>query len=297
MKELVVSERRSCTLIGIPRSSYRYRPIERVDDGLGDKLHEIAEEDPTAGYRTAWAHLRREGRVINHKRVQRVWREEGLTQPKKRKRKRYLGGAAPIEATHPNHVWTYDFVHDRTENGHPLRILTVEDEYTREGLAVVAGRNLPSSRVKEVIKSLILERGVPEYLRSDNGPELVAVELTEWLMEQSVKTHHIDPGSPWQNAYGESFNAILRRECLNRELFHSMLEARIKTDRWRSCYNTTRPHSGLGFLTPTEFRDGVRIPLLERGQPSSHRRRRERWKNQKQQTNKKPDLYLQVVQA
>jgi len=297
MKELVVSERRSCTLIGIPRSSYRYRPIERVDDGLGEKLHEIAEEDPTAGYRTAWAHLRREGRVINHKRVQRVWREEGLTQPKKRKRKRYLGGAVPIEATHPNHVWTYDFVHDRTENGHPLRILTVEDEYTREGLAVVAGRNLPSSRVKEVIKSLILERGVPEYLRSDNGPELVAVELTEWLMEQSVKTHHIDPGSPWQNAYGESFNAILRRECLNRELFHSMLEARIKTDRWRSRYNTTRPHSGLGFLTPTEFRDGVRIPLLERGQPSSHRRRRERWKNQKQQTNKKPDLYLQVVQA
>jgi len=297
IKELAVSERRSCTLIGIARSSYRYRPIERVDDRLGTKLHEIAKEDPTAGYRTAWAHLRREGRVINHKRVQRIWREEGLTQPRKRKRKRYLGGAVPIEATHRNHVWTYDFVHDRTENGHPLRILTVEDEYTREGLAVVVGRNLPSSRVKEVIESLILDHGVPEYVRSDNGPELVAVELTEWLMEQSVKTHHIDPGSPWQNAYGESFNAILRRECLNRELFHSMLEAQIKMDRWRSRYNTKRPHSGLGFLTPTEFRDRVRIPLLERGQPSSHRRRRECWKNQKQQTHKKPGLYLQVVQT
>lgn len=297
MKELAVSERRGCTLIGIPRSSYRYRPIERVDDGLGTKLHEIAAEDPTAGYRTAWAHLRREGRVINHKRVQRVWREQGLTQPEKRKRKRYLGGAVPIEATHRNHVWTYDFVHDRTENGHPLRILTVEDEYTREGLAATVGRNLPSSRVKEVIEALIADRGVPEYVRSDNGPELVAVELTEWLMEQSIKTHHIDPGSPWQNAYGESFNAILRRECLNRELFHSMLEAQIKTDRWRSRYNTKRPHSGLGFLTPTEFRDGVRIPLLERGQPSSHRRRRECWKNQKQQTHNKPDLYLQVVQT
>ena len=297
MKELAVSERRGCTLIGIPRSSYRYSPIERVDDGLGTKLHEIAAEDPTAGYRTAWAHLRREGRVINHKRVQRVWREQGLTQPRKRKRKRYLGGAVPIEATHRNHVWTYDFVHDRTENGHPLRILTVEDEYTREGLAVVVGRNLPSSRVKEVIELLIADRGVPEYVRSDNGPELVAMELTQWLMEQSIKTHHIDPGSPWQNAYGESFNAILRRECLNRELFHSMLEAQIKTDRWRSRYNMKRPHSGLGFLTPTEFRDGVRIPLLERGQPSSHQRRRECWKNQKQQTHNKPDLYLQVVQT
>ena len=151
IKELAVSERRGCTLIGVPRSSYRYRPIERVDDGLGTKLHEMAKEDTTAGYRTAWAHLRREGRVINHKRVWRVWREQGLTQPEKRKRKRYLGVAVPIEATHRNHVWTYDFVHDRTENGHPLRILTVEDEYTREGLAATVGRNLPSSRVKEVI--------------------------------------------------------------------------------------------------------------------------------------------------
>jgi len=296
MKELAVSERRSCALIGIPRSSYRYRAIERVDDGLGTKLHDIAEEDATAGYRTAWAHLRRGGHLINHKRVQRVWKEEGLNQPKKQTRKRHLGGAVPIEATHPNHVWTYDFIHDRTENGHSLRILTVEDEYTREGLAVVAGRNLPASRVKQVIELLILDRGAPEYLRSD-GPEFIAVELIEWLMEQSVKTHHIDPGSPWQNAYGESFNAILRRECLNRELFHSVLAARIKTDRWRSRYNTKRPHSGLGFLTPEEFREGVTIPLLERGQPSTHRRRRERWKNRKQQVNKKSDLYLQVVQT
>ena len=297
MKELAVSERRSCTLIGIPRSTYRYRAIERVDDGLRTKLHDIAEDDATAGYRTAWAHLRREGHLVNHKRVQRVWREEGLTQPKKQTRKRHLGGAVPIEATHPNHVWTYDFVHDRTENGHPLRILTVEDEYTREGLAVEAGRSLPASRVKQVVKSLILDRGAPEYVRSDNGPELIAVELTAWLMDQGVKTHHIDPGSPWQNAYGESFNAILRRECLNRELFHSVLEARVKTERWRTCYNTKRPHSGLGFLTPEEFRDGIRIPLLEHGQPSTHRRRRERWKNRKQQANKKSDLYLHVVQA
>lgn len=176
-----------------------------------------------------------------------------------------LGGEVPIEATHPNHVWTYDFVHDRTENDHPLRILTVEDEYTREGLATEVGRSLPASRVKEVIEALIRDRGAPEYVRSDNDPELIAVELTEWLMNQSVKTHHIDPRSPWQNAYGESFNSILRRECLNRELFHSVLEARVKTNRWRHRYNTKRPHSGLGFLTPEEFPDGVRIPLLETG--------------------------------
>ena len=253
-----MSERRSCQLIGAGRSSYRNRPIERVDDGLAAKLHAIAREDPTAGYRTAWVYLRHEGWLVNHKRVQRVWREEGLTQ----RRKRYKGRSVPLEAAHANHVWTYDFIHDRTEDGQPLRMLTVEDEYTREGLAVAVGRSMPAKRVKEDLMELFGERGVPEYLRSDNGPELVAMELTEWLVEQGVNTHHIDPGSPWQNAYGESFNAILRRECLNRELFHGVLEARIKTQLWRRRYNERCPHSSLGYLTPVQFRDGVQIPLL-----------------------------------
>ncbi len=295
MKEQSVSERRSCQLMGICRSSYHYQPVDRGDTDLMSRLREIAEDNPTAGYRTAWALLRRDGLAINHKRVQRVWKEARLTQPAKRKRKRYRGGSVPVTATHERHVWTYDFVHDRTENGQSVRILTVEDEYTREGIAVEVGRNMPAKRVKEVLVGLFAERGAPEYVRSDNGPEFIAHELTEWLMEEGVKTHHIDPGSPWQNAYGESFNAILRRECLNRELFHSVLEARVKAERWRQRYNQWRPHSGLGYLTPEQFRNGVRIPLLERGQPSSHRRSCEIHKEKQQQ--KTTDLYLQVVQS
>jgi len=296
MKARSVSERRSCQLIGISRSSYRYRPIERPDDGLRARLHAIAGEDPTAGYRTAWAYLRREGWVVNHKRVQRIWKEEGLTQPVKRRRKRHKGRTIPLKATHADHVWTYDFIHDRTEDGEPLRMLTVEDEYTREGLAVAVGRSMPARKVKEVLTVLFAERGVPEYIRSDNGPELVATELTEWLVDVGVKTHHIDPGSPWQNAYGESFNAILRRECLNRELFYGVLEARVKTELWRRRYNERRPHSSLGYLTPVQFRDGVSIPLLERGRPSTHHRSCEIVK-ERQDKKKTADLYLQVVHS
>jgi putative transposase len=295
MKQESVSERRSCQLIGMWRSSYRYRPVVRDDGGLAAKLHEIAAEDATAGYRTAWAYLRQDGALVNHKRVQRVWKEEGLTQPVKKSRKRGKGGSVPLQATHVNHVWTYDFIHDRTEDGQPLRFLTVEDEYTREGLAVVARRSMPADRVIEVLKVLFSERGAPEYLRSDNGPELIAAKLVEWLSKRGVQTHHIDPGSPWQNAYGESFNAILRRECLNRELFYGVLEARVKTEVWRQRYNNQRPHSSLGYRTPVQFRDGVRVPLLERGRPSTHHRRREIEKERR--ANKQADLYLQVVQS
>jgi len=294
MKQQSVSERRSCQLIGIWRSSYRYQPVVRDDGGLATKLHEIAAEDPTAGYRTAWAYLRQDGLLVNHKRVQRVWKEEGLTQPVKRRRKRAKGGSVPLEATHANHVWTYDFIHDRTEDGQPLRFLTVEDEYTREGLETATGRSMTGDRVIDVLKALFSERGAPEYLRSDNGPELVCAEVVEWLSRRGVQTHHIDPGSPWQNAYGESFNAIFRRECLNRELFHGVLEARVKTEVWRQRYNNRRPHSSLGFRTPVQFRDGVRVPLLERGRPSTHHRSRELEKQRR--ANKKADLYLQVVQ-
>ena len=295
MKQQSVSERRSCQLIGISRSSYRYQPVVQDNDGLAAKLHEIAAEDPTAGYRTAWAYLRHDGLLVNHKRVQRVWKEEGLTQPVKKGRKRHKGGSVPLQATHTNHVWTYDFIHDRTEDGQPLRFLTVEDEYTREGLTVATERSMPADRVIEVLKVLFFERGAPEYLRSDNGPELIATKLVEWLGKQGVKTHHIDPGSPWQNAYGESFNAILRRECLNRELFYGVLEARVKTESWRQRYNERRPHSSLGYRTPVQFRDGIQVPLLERGRPSTHHRQCEIEKERR--AKKKADLYLQVVQS
>jgi len=294
MKQQSVSERRSCQLIGIRCSSYRYQPVVRDDGDLAARLHEIAAEDATAGYRTAWAYLRQDGLWVNHKRVQRVWKQEGLTQPIKKGRKRAKGGAVPLQATHVNHVWTYDFVHDRTEDGQPLRFLTVEDEYTREGLIVAVGRSMPAVRVIEVLKVLFRERGRPEYLRSDNGPELVSSKLMEWLGQRGVQTHHIDPGSPWQNAYGESFNAILRRECLNRDLFYGILEARVKTKAWRQRYNNRRPHSSLGYRTPVQFRDGVRVPLLEHGRPSTHHRSREI--EIQRRAKKKADLYLQVVQ-
>lgn len=276
------------------RSSYRYHPITRDDEWLVTKLREIAEEHPTAGYRTAWAYLRHAGDVVNHKRVQRVWKEAQLTQPVKHRRKRSKGGSVPLSATHKDHVWTYDFVHDRTEDNQALRMLTIEDEYTREGLAVIIRRHMPARRVQETLAELFKLRGTPEYLRSDNGPELVATKLTEWLIEQGVNTHHIDPGSPWQNAYGESFNAILRRECLNRDLFHSVLEARVKTQLWLREYNEERPHSSLGYLTPVQFRDGIQIPLLAQGHPSCHQRSREI--AEERQANKRADLYLQVVQ-
>ena len=290
-----MSERRSCQLIGICRTSYCYQPVVRADDGLAAKLHKIAADDPTAGYRTAWAYLRHDGWLVNHKRVQRVWKEEGLRQPVKKGRKRAKGGSVPLQATQANHVWTYDFIHDRTEDGQPLRMLTVEDEYTREGLAVAVGRSMPAERVIEVLKALFYERRAPTYLRSDNGPELISTKLVEWLGKRGVQTHHIDPGSPWQNAYGESFNAILRRECLNRELFYGVLEARVKTEAWRQRYNNRRPHSSLGYRTPAQFRDGVRVSLLERGRPSTHHRRREIEKERRDK--KKVKLYLQVVQS
>ena len=295
MKDYNVSERRSCELVGISRSSYRYEPVRReADAALAAKLREIAWENKVAGYRTAWAYLRREGIKVNHKRVYRIWKEEGLGLPREKKRVRNKGSLAPLKATHPNHVWTYDFVHDRTVDGQPLCILTVEDEHTREGLKVAVDRNMPASRVKEVLESLFAERGLPEYIRSDNGPEFIARKLTEWLDCLHVKPHHIEPGSPWQNAYGESFNATLRRECLNQELFHSLLDAKVKTKKWRQWYNEAQPRSALGYLTSVEFRDGIRIELLEHGRLSSHHNRKvnENMRHKKVRQN----LYLPLVQ-
>ncbi|MBC7093303.1 IS3 family transposase [Candidatus Bipolaricaulota bacterium] len=266
------------------------------DERLKADLRVIAGEYPGAGYRTAWALLWREGLPINHKRVQRLWKEAGLTQPRKRKRRRRTVEGVPVKATHADHVWTDDFIHDRTVGGGALRMLTVEDEYTREGLAVEVGSSMPAGQVKAVLADLFEGRGLPGYLRSDNGPEFIAHELTEWLTERGVQTHHIAPGSPWQNAYGESGGAALRRECLNQELFHGVLDAKVKTGLWRQRYNRQRPHSALGYRTPEEFREGVRIPLLERGQPSTYHRRQENGRKRRNRANE-PSLSLPLVRS
>jgi transposase InsO family protein len=211
--------------------------------------------------------LRRDQLKVNHKRVHRLWKQLGLQCPVRRKRKRSQHpGGVPQEATHPNHVWTYDFVFDTTSDGRALKFLTLIDEFTRECLAIKVGRRLPAKAVIEALEQVFAERGVPEYLRSDNGPEFVARAVQSWLKERQVKTRYIEPGSPWQNAYGESFNGRFRDECLNMEVFYSLAEAATIVEMWRQSYNQERPHSSLGYRTPAEFAASWRLeskPAIE----------------------------------
>jgi len=206
------------------------------------------------GYRRITALLQIEGWKINHKRVFRIWRQEGLKVPKKQpKRGRlWLGNGSCIRKRpeYRNHVWSYDFVADRTQDGRTLRILTVIDEFTRECLALEVKRKLNSQDVLRVLARLFLEKGVPEFIRSDNGGEFTAIVVREWLKGLKVETLFIQPGSPWENGYNESFNGKLQDELLKRELFCSLKEAQVLIERWRIEYNTIRPHSSLGYRPP-----------------------------------------------
>ena len=191
---------------------------------------------------------------MNHKRVERLWREEGLKVPQKQPRRRRLwlnrSSCIRLRAERPSHVWSYDFVSDRTSDGRPLRMLTVIDEFTRECLAIYVARKITAMDVLETLAALFVERGTPDFIRSDNGPEFVADIIREWLERLGVQTLFIEPGSPWENGYIESFNGKLRYELLNGEIFDTVLEARIVIDRWRWEYNTIRPHSALGNKPP-----------------------------------------------
>jgi putative transposase len=249
-----VSERRSCQLMGISRPGFHYQE-RKADGALLEKLKAIASEHPRYGYRRACAVLRRSGVLVNHKRVHRVWQQAQLSLPLCRPRKRRVGsaGISCSQALFPNHVWTYDFVFDRCANGQQVKLLTVVDEYTRESLAIRAATSIKSGAVIEVLSRLIAERGTPAYLRSDNGPEFVATRVKEWLKRQGIQTLYIEPGSPWQNARGESFNGRLRDECLNVEWFRNLQEARAIIETWRRHYNEARPHSSLDYRTPSEF--------------------------------------------
>jgi putative transposase len=249
-----VSERRSCQLVGISRPGFHYQE-RKVDGALLEKLKVIACQHPRYGYRRAWAVLRRSGDQINHKRVHRVWREAKLSLPLRRPRKRRVGsaGISCSQALSPNHVWTYDFVFDRCANGQQVKLLTVVDEYTRESLAIQVATSIKSRAVIEILRGLIAERGAPLYLRSDNGSEFVATRVKEWLKQKGIQTLYIEPGSPWQNARGESFNGRLRDECLNVEWFKNLREAVVIIEAWRRHYNEARPHSSLDYRTPCEF--------------------------------------------
>ena len=255
LTERRVSQRRACALLGVGRSSVRYRARARDDADVLKRIKDLAKAYPRFGYRRITEMLRRTGPSVNVKRVHRLWVMAGLGLPARRPRKKRRGsGSVPLTATHPNHVWTYDFMEDWTTDGRKLRFLTVIDEFTREGMAIAVRRSFPAPRVLDVLKRLDAEHGLPEFLRSDNGPEFIALAVQAWLADQGAATHYIDPGSPWQNAFGESFNGRFRDECLNLELFIGLAEAAVIAESWRVHYNHVRPHSSLGYLTPIEFK-------------------------------------------
>jgi len=215
---------------------------------------ELAQAYGRYGYRRITALLQREGWRVNHKKVERIWRQEGLKVPRKQPKRRRLwlndGSCIRRRAEYPNHVWSYDFVFDRTHDGRPIRMLTMVDEYTRECLTVDVARQYRSEHVLDKLGELFVERGVPTYLRSDNGSEFTANAVREWLRRVGVKTLFIEPGSPWENGYVESFNGKLRDELLNGEIFYTLKEAQVITEWWRREYNSFRPHSSLGYRPP-----------------------------------------------
>jgi putative transposase len=215
---------------------------------------ELATEYGRYGYRRVTALLRGEGWPVNHKRVERIWRQEGLKVPKRQPKRRRLwlndGSCIRLSPAYRNHVWSYDFVADRTADGRAIRMLTIVDEHTRECLSIDVARRLTSEDVLERLSDLFVRCGVPNYIRSDNGPEFTATRVREWLTRVEVKTLFIEPGSPWENGYIESFNGKLRDELLAREVFDTLLEAKVLIERWRQAYNTIRPHSSLGYRAP-----------------------------------------------
>jgi len=217
----------------------------------------LVKRHPRYGYRRIWALLRGEGFAINRKRVYRLWRKEGLKVPVKQGRKRRLGqsanGIVHHRAMHKDHVWAWDFIHDRTEDGRALKFLSIVDEYTRECLALEVRRSFKSGDVIDVLKELFLIRGTPEHIRSDNGSEFIAGRLVAWLSSAKVQASYIAPGSPWENGYAESFHGRVRDELLDSELFTCLAETKMLSVQWRMEYNHRRPHSSLGYVAPAVF--------------------------------------------
>ena len=250
-----ISERRVCRAIEQPRSSQRYIPqIPNWDKCLTQRIVDLAMRYGRYGYRRITALLQAEGWWVNHKRVERIWRLEGLKVPQKQPKRGRLwlndGSCVRLRPDHRNHVWSYDFVMDTTDDGRPFRMLNVIDEYTRECLAIQVGRKLKAGDVQECLTELFCTRGVPEHIRSDNGSEFTTRMIRTWLNKLGTKTLFIEPGSPWENGYIESFNGKLRDELLNREIFYTLQEAKILIEHWRRVYNQVRPHSALGYKPP-----------------------------------------------
>jgi transposase InsO family protein len=264
-KQIDVSERRACEVVSQPRMTQRYKSKQPdKDKALTAEINELARRHKRYGYRMITAKLRQRGWIVNHKRVQRIWQKEGLQVPYRRKFKKSKGSSenscSVKKAKYPNHVWSYDFISDQTEDGGKLKLLTVLDEFTRESPAIEVGRSIRAKDVITVLDYLFMVRGVPKFIRSDNGPEFIADAIKKWLKRNHVETLYIAPGSPWENGYIESFNGRLRDDVLNREVFYSVKEARVIVENWRLEYNNHRPHSGLGYMTPAAYATSCNPP-------------------------------------
>lgn len=260
-EKLAVSERRACEVLGQPRSTQRYTPQEdKEEQRLVMQMLELVREHPRYGYRRVTALLEQDGWNINRKRVYRLWLQEGLKVPQKQRNKRAIGsrdGACQQRhAMHKDHVWTWDLIFDRTANGRSVKILSIVDEFTRECLALEVSRKFKARDVIDVLADLLVIRGVPKHIRSDNGPEFVAKAIRRWLKRAGVEALYITPGSPWENGFVESFHSRLRDACLSMEVFDNVKHAQTLVASWRSDYSHRRPHSSLGYQTPAAFAAG-----------------------------------------
>jgi putative transposase len=275
-----ISERRACRLVYQPRGTQRYQAAQRADeDALTHAIIQLASQYGRYGYRRITALLQRAGWRVGKDRVERIWRREGLKVPQKQKPRGRLwlndGSCVRLRPERSNHVWSWDFMSHRTHDGRSVRILNLIDEHTRRSLAILPRRRWNSHQVIEAVADAMLENGIPEHIRSDNGPEFVAKDLRQWLAVTGTKTLYIEPGSPWENGYCESFNSKLRDEFLDGEIFYSLKEMQVLAERWRVHYNTLRPHSSLGYRPPApaawqiennkgcgEVETAARFPLL-----------------------------------
>lgn len=252
-------------MVGIGRSSARYQAKKSAEEiEVRRSIRDLANRHPGYGYRRIRVLLKRTGSQVNHKRIQRIWQAEGLQIPRKKPRKRVYGPQGEVikKALYRNHVWSYDFLEEQTQNGKRIRILVLIDEYTREFLSFQADRSFTSDKVINLLEWSFQIYGTPQHVRSDNGPEFVARKVQSWLVGKNCKTLYINPGSPWENAYIESFNGKFRKECLNRYLLFTLEETRQIIEAWRDEYNHFRPHSSLDYMTPTAFASQhAQIPL------------------------------------
>lgn len=271
-----VSERLACRVLGQHRSTQRKKPTRPDDEAaLTADITSLATQYGRYGYRRITAMLRQRGWRVNAKRVARIWRREGLKVPAKQPKRGRLwlndGSCVRLRPEYPNHVWSYDFVEDRTHDGRKYRMLNVIDEFTRECLAIRINRKLKSTDVIDVLSDLFILRGIPMHVRSDNGPEFIAQALRDWLSAVGSNTAYIMPGSPWENGYCESFNSKLRDELLNGEIFYTLKEAKIVIETWRRHYNTIRPHSSLRYQPPAPEVLQWPAPQTQQATPATQR--------------------------